>query len=268
MIVFFFSSVKASDNFYIIYTSNVNGMIENCGCGADPLGGIGRVKSFVDKFKDEHNNVLLIDGGDYFNSYPFPKLNDAMYSSLLLMHYDGIIPGDQAFIEGESFFSDYSSKLNEKIVLTNSISDIQKILSKKIGSVEINIYGYLSPYIFDFVPKPDQPVLTNFVEAKPQPAKSGEFQVAVVHGYLSNAQQFAEENPTVSLILLAHDQRKGIWEKNQATIIGNGKDSEYISVIKITRNPGWIITVDQPKINEDLPEDPQIVKIIEAYKGK
>jgi hypothetical protein len=107
----------------------------------------------------------------------------------------------------------------------------------------------------------------NFVNAKPEAAKSNQFQIAVIHGYLSNAEQFAEENPFVDLIFLAHDQRKGIWRKNQTFLIGNGKDSEYITIVKVNRNRDWDISVEQQKINEDLPEDDQIVKIIEDYKS-
>jgi 2',3'-cyclic-nucleotide 2'-phosphodiesterase (5'-nucleotidase family) len=265
MVLCIFSNLLAEE-FYIIYTANVNGMIENCGCGADPLGGIGRVKSFIDQFKGDHRNVIVIDGGDYFNTYPFPKLNEAMYSSLLLLQYDCLVPGDQAFVEGDSFFSKYASTLQNKIILSNSGAGVKTKLTKNFGSNKIMIFGYLSPYIFEFIEKPIQLNLSNFVDARPEPAKKNEFQVAVIHGYLSNAEQFAVENPTVNLILLAHDQRKGVWKKNQATIIGNGKDSEYISVVTISPESQWDISIEQNKIHEDLPEDDQIVKIIEEYK--
>jgi len=260
-------SASMSEDFFIIYTANINGMIENCGCGADPLGGIGRVKSFIDQFSKNHNNVIVIDGGDYFNSYPFPKLNEAMYSSLSLLQYDCLVPGDQAFVEGDTFFYNYASNLKDKIVLTNSDAGFNKKFEKNFGPNQVLIYGYLSPYIFEFIKKPDKLNITNFVSARPQPAKKNEFQVAVVHGYLSNAEQFADENPDVKLILLAHDQRQGTWEKNQAMIIGNGKDSEYISVIKVSSQNHWHISVEQNKIHEDLPEDKQIVKIIESFKS-
>jgi hypothetical protein len=104
------------------------------------------------------------------------------------------------------------------------------------------------------------------VDAKPEPVENNAYQIAVIHGYLSNAEQFAIENPSVRLILLGHDQRQGIWVKNQATIIGNGKDSEYLSVIKLTPGSKWNISVEQHKIHEDLPEDKQVVNIIDQYK--
>ena len=262
------SHLVYAEDIYILYTSNTNGMIENCGCGADPLGGIARVKSFIDQFREKYRHVFVLDGGDYFNSYPFPELNEAMYSALLLSQYDCIVPGDQAFVEGDEFFSKYVSALGDKLILTNTNSGFDSEMIKKYGSYQIKIYGYLSPYIFDFIKKPQNPKLINFVDAKPEPQENKDFQIAVIHGYLSNAEQFAVENSSVKLILLSHDQRQGIWEKNQATIIGNGKDSEYISVIKLTPGSTWKISVEQHKIHQDLPEDAQIVNVIEQYKNK
>ncbi len=259
-------SLKA-EVFYIIYTSNVNGAIENCGCGSDPLGGIGRVKSVIDQFKKENKNVFVIDGGDYFNSYPYPTLNKAMYKSLELINYDCLVPGDQEFVEGKDFYSNYASSFKEKILLSNAGSDYQERIKTKIGSNQVVLYGYLSPYIFNFIEKSYDLSLSNFVNAKPEPSGENEFQIAIIHGYLSNAEQFALENPSIDLILLAHDQRKGIWKKNQVIIIGNGKDSEYISIIKVNKRSQWNISVDQKKISEELPEDSQIVRIIEEFKS-
>jgi 2',3'-cyclic-nucleotide 2'-phosphodiesterase (5'-nucleotidase family) len=269
LVLIFFSILSYglyAEDIYIIYTANINGMIENCGCGVNPLGGIGRVKSLIDRFRKEYKRVVVIDGGDYFNSYPFQRLNDSMLASLELLNYDCLVPGDQAFVEGEPFFSNYNSKYRDKIIISNSKSDFQKHITKKFDQDQIEVYGYMSPYIFDFIAKPERIELVNFVNAKPKPQKENSLLIAVVHGYLSNAEQFAVENSSVSLILLAHDQRKGIWEKNQATIVGNGKDSEYVSVIRVNSLKEWKIDVEQIKIHEDLPEDEQIVKIIEDYK--
>ncbi len=259
-------SLKA-EVFYIIYTSNVNGAIENCGCGSDPLGGIGRVKSVIDQFKKENKNVFVIDGGDFFNSYPYPTLNKAMYKALELINYDCLVPGDQEFVEGKAFYSKYVSSFKEKILLSNAGSDYQERIKIKIGSNQVVLYGYLSPYIFNFVEKPDDLSLSNFVNAKPEPSGENEFHIAIIHGYLSYAEQFALENPSIDLILLAHDQRKGIWKKNHVIIIANGKDSEYISIIKVNQGSQWNLSVDQMKISEELPEDSQIAKIIDEYKS-
>jgi 2',3'-cyclic-nucleotide 2'-phosphodiesterase (5'-nucleotidase family) len=261
-------SILKADVFYIIYTSNINGAIENCGCGSDPLGGLSRAKSVIDQFRKDNKDVFVIDGGDYFNSYPFPSLNDAMLKALVLIDYDCIVPGDQEFIEGPEFFSRYISDLKDKVILTNSSINIQQFYEKTLGINRIMIYGYMSPYIFDFVEKPEDMILSNFVSEKPRHAEKNLFQIAVIHGYLSNAEQFALENSSISLILLAHDQRKGVWDKNGVRIVGNGKDSEYISIIKVTNEGQWDISVDQMKISEEIPEDEQVLNLIQEYKSK
>ena len=124
----------------------------------------------------------------------------------------------------------------------------------------------LSPFIFEFIEKPAELNLLNFVNAKPEISDENEFQIAIIHGYLSNAEQFALENSYINLILLAHDQRKGIWDKNGIMIVGNGKDSEYISIIKVTYNDQWNLSVDQKKISEEIPEDEEIFNLISEYK--
>lgn len=257
-----------ADDFYIIYTSNVNGSIENCGCGSDPLGGLNRVKSVIEKFKEEHENVLVVDGGDFFNSYPYPSLNDAMYKALRLINYDCVVPGDQEMVEGSEFFSTYISELKQKVVLSNSGIEYQQVFEKSFGINHLMVYGYLSPDVFDFIEKPEDLKLSIFMGEKPHKAENNLFRIAVIHGYLSNAEQFAIENSNINLILLAHDQRKGIWDKNGVIIVGNGKDSEYISVIKVTNSDKWDLSVDQKKISEKIPEDKDIYNLIREYKSK
>jgi len=257
-----------ADAFYIIYTSNINGAIENCGCGVDPLGGIDRIKSFIDQFRKDNENVLLIDGGDYFNSYPFPALNEAMYKALIHIKYDCVVPGDQEFVEGDDFFLKYSSFLKDKLLLSNGGSGYKKNVEANFGNYQVRIFGYLSPYIFDFIEKPKELNLSNFVNEHSNKSKQNELKLAVIHGYLSNAEQVADEDTSIDLILLAHDQRRGIWKKNNTPIIGNGKDAEYISIIKVSRDDQWNINIDQKKINQEMPKDDQIISLIEEYKKK
>ena len=62
IILLLHTGLKA-DVFYLIYTSNVNGAIENCGCGSEPLGGLNRVNTVIKQFKQDHDNVFVVDGG-------------------------------------------------------------------------------------------------------------------------------------------------------------------------------------------------------------
>ena len=256
----------SAKEFYIIYTSNINGAIENCGCGTEPLGGLGRIKSVIDQVRKENTNVFVIDGGDYFNSYPYRSLNDAMYKALILLDYDCIVPGDQEFVEGKNFYSRYASSLKDKILLSNDGSEYNRKIETTIGLNRLNIYGYLFPNTFDFIEKPEYLSLSNSLNTKPERSTENEFQIAIIHSSLATAEQFSFENKSIDLILLAHDQQRGVWNINKSIIIGNGKDSEYISIIKIEKGSPWDITVNQKKIKEEIPEDDQIINLVNEYK--
>src|SRR6185369_8011035 len=49
--------------FSIVYTAEVHGAIEPCGCTSDPLGDISRLASVVAAARKETGAVLLVDGG-------------------------------------------------------------------------------------------------------------------------------------------------------------------------------------------------------------
>ena len=58
-------------NIYILFTANINGNLENCNCSLNSAGGIGRITTLFSEFRKEYPNTIIIDGGDYFNSYSF-----------------------------------------------------------------------------------------------------------------------------------------------------------------------------------------------------
>jgi cytochrome c554/c'-like protein len=50
----------------LVYTSNVGGEYEHCGCPVHPLGGLGRRAAEVDVIRAESDGVVSVDAGDLF----------------------------------------------------------------------------------------------------------------------------------------------------------------------------------------------------------
>jgi hypothetical protein len=50
----------------LVYSSNVDGEYEHCGCPVHPLGGLGRRAAEVDKIRAESDGVISVDAGDLF----------------------------------------------------------------------------------------------------------------------------------------------------------------------------------------------------------
>jgi 2',3'-cyclic-nucleotide 2'-phosphodiesterase (5'-nucleotidase family) len=265
VLVFLLGSNLRAEPLYIIYTSNINGALQNCGCGVDPPGGIGRVKTIVDQLRSKHQRVILIDGGDFFNSYPFPLLDEAMLKALEMLEYDLFISGDQEFVEGSAFYKRLQTVLGKRLLISNNGSGNLQSFSIYLGCDNVRIHGLLSPKVFDFI---EVPAILNLQDPSNIILKSKtrrDLNVVVMHGYLGEAQQFARVNQSIDLVLLAHDQLKGIWDENGPLIVGNGKDSEFLSIIEARFEKKWHFRVDQVRINETVLEDDCILKIIKKF---
>ncbi|MEO7669122.1 MAG: hypothetical protein ABIW57_07270, partial [Polyangia bacterium] len=48
----------------LLYSSNLQGEYEHCGCGAHPLGGLVRRATVIDRARAESDGVLVVDAGD------------------------------------------------------------------------------------------------------------------------------------------------------------------------------------------------------------
>ena len=140
----------------ILFTANINGNLENCNCGANSSGGIGRIKTFFSEFRNQYPHTFIVDGGDYFNSYPFEKLNTAMLRALSFLDYDIMVPGDQEFIEGMGFFNNYKNQYKPKLLISNIHLDTNINLKFYVKDINIFFYAYLSNHAFDFIDKPGE----------------------------------------------------------------------------------------------------------------
>jgi hypothetical protein len=54
----------------LVYSSNVQGEYEHCGCAVHPLGGLGRRAVEVDRIRAESDGVIQVDAGDLFLPAP------------------------------------------------------------------------------------------------------------------------------------------------------------------------------------------------------
>src|SRR5437868_1732239 len=50
----------------LLYSSNLGGNYEQCGCPVHPLGGVGRRATVIDRARGEADAALVLDAGDLF----------------------------------------------------------------------------------------------------------------------------------------------------------------------------------------------------------
>jgi 2',3'-cyclic-nucleotide 2'-phosphodiesterase (5'-nucleotidase family) len=209
---------------------------------------------------------MLVDGGDFFNSYPFPALDEAMLRVLQKMSYNVIMPGDQAFIEGEGFYRKLISAGGSSLLISNDASAKNKSIQTHIGPYQIETTALFSAAAFQFIKQPAFLKLLPIADFSISRQDKNSLRIVVIHGTLAEARQFAEKNSDINIIFLAHEQEKGLWDQNGVMIVANGKDSEYISSVKIKHDSAWQAQVEYVKISEALPEAEDILDIIDQFK--
>ena len=251
---------------YILYTANINAALQNCGCGNMPLGGIDRLKTFVDLFRAENPNTILIDGGDFFNSYPYPELNQSVLDALELMDYDLIVPGEHEFVEGLPFFINVSKRLADRIILSNVNGQYGRDFLNLYHGNNLRLIAVLNRRCFDYIALPEQFELKALTGADIAKDHVSDYTILVYHGSIDNISDDMLNIAAPDMILLAHDQFFG--ETNIAGIraIGIGKDGEHIAVIKI--ESGFTCDVTFEKITEDIKPDPRINMINQTFSKK
>ena len=220
---------------HILFTANINGNLENCNCGKNSSGGIGRVNSFFSDFRNENKNAIIVDGGDYFNPYSFYILNAIMLQALDIMNYDVMFPGDQEFVEGSELYHQYLKKVEKKIPISNLNETSDSELRFSFQTFDIYFYGYLSNDAFYFIKKPGEVSSLPFSKIKPETGKNS-LQVVILHGSLTEAKKISENSTWIDLILLGHDQYSGIYQTGQTLIVGGGYDSETVSIIRVKKS--------------------------------
>ena len=136
----------------IVYTNDMEGTVNTCGCAIDPGGGIVRRINWYKKNTLSPLNTVYINGGntlftstDYMD-YEVKYLKygaQVMADSMSIMNIDAYTPGEKDFKLGLDFFMTISKKL--PVLITNSDSDKFKkeIIINKAGYT-IGLLGIIS----------------------------------------------------------------------------------------------------------------------------
>lgn len=204
----------------IVYTNDVRGEIRSCGCAVHDLGGLGRRATFVRVLRDTTTaDVLLLDAGDFFSAsinYGKEKAELAM-KSMVLMHYDGVVPGEKEFGFGVEYFQTRARAAGLPVLASNLFDAAADTLlfpaSRELklrSGLRVGLIGALS----DRIKMPPQ-VLEGSLEIR-DPATTVQaavdalrpnVDVVVVLAHMSRgeAKRFAELLKGVDVVVQGHD---------------------------------------------------------------
>lgn len=267
IIAFSTSNILFGNKVNILYTANINATYENCTCGSNPLGGIDRIKTYIDEFRLTNPNTLVIDGGNFFNSYPFFKLNIKALESLAFLNYDLLSLGIHIFAENKSIYEQYSMNYKKNLINSNSNLNLNKSKDFIIDNLKIRISSYISPDLFKYSAQPEWIILQRDLE-RDNYIKDG-INILVYNGQLQNAQLFLTQYNQYDLVFLSSDQQEGTWKTGKSTIVGGGHDAESIAVVEIlvVKN-STSINVKYKNMDKSIVSDKNILKLFQNIKNK
>jgi Cytochrome c554 and c-prime len=144
-----------SDAFALLFTTNMRGYIEPCGCTSDPLGGLDRLAFVVEKARQSfRNRLLFVDAGNLFFDSAQKRTDidlcqdeaklDILLSTYQKLKVAGTLPGPFDQSRGYRFYRSFLQKY--QISILNEMPRIGQILDQ--SGVKIGLIGLSSAIDF------------------------------------------------------------------------------------------------------------------------
>jgi LysM repeat protein len=268
----------------IIFTSNTNGILENCGCPGNPMGGLDKRLTIIKNLKSQTNNLsLVLDAGDVFSSIGFLEKDKFVLSAYKILPYDFIGIGDQEFSNGIDFFEEIKKELKDKLISANIEYQDGKPLAKKyvvkdIYGVKFGITSVAVEDPFAIMPqeKIKQIKVLDYTQALkniiPILKEKSDIIILLSHlGYMRDV-DIAKKFPEINIIIGAHSQTllKEPETQDKCIIFHPGGNGEYVGYLKLKIDSENKNIIDYSSslvpLLKDIKGDPKIRSILNAYQ--
>lgn len=208
----------------LVYSNDVLGELEPCGCRSGPLGGVVRRANLLARIEDR--SLLQLDGGDLlFPTTPVPpalaaqseKQAEFLLRSLQLMGQDAVVPGEKDFGLGVAVFQRLLKKTSIRFLAANLVRrkdgapllpshEIFTRSSRDGKRLRIAVIGLVGPQLA----WPKDLRVTSPMEAArrlvPGLRRKVDRVIALTHQGFDEDQKLARAVPGIDLIVGAHSQ--------------------------------------------------------------
>ena len=292
--------------FTLLFTNDHDGQIEPVAesDASKPVGGVTRRMALIEKIRNEvgPKSVLLVDSGDIFTG---TALSEATHGELdcaayELMKYDAVGMGEHDFDYGKKAVLEYRKKYKmpwvsaNLVVRLNSQNFVRPYVLKALG-VRVGIIGFSNPQTPDLTSREN--VAGLFFNPPGAAAKGlhsilkkdADIFIALSRLGVEEDKKFAKDNPFLHVIVGGHSDTvltEPIVDKNKdgsvagPLIVQAGSRGLYLGRLDLTVEGHRNVKTKKSEFNitdyhyqlipvtADLPEDPEMVALVEKYKSK
>jgi len=264
---------SGQESIHIFYTTNLNCTLTDCQCGGDTVGGFIRVVTKLKQLRESYLDMVLLDAGDFLNSYPLTKENEKMIYLMSFAKFNYLNPGEQEFVDGAEFlFTELENMSGKLKLISGNLTSNQKgeFLFEtmgyiKRGNFEISVTGLINPTAFDFMQKDQIRVLSpnTALENLESRMNQSDFQILLFHGYWKDAELLAESFPWIDLIIISHSQEMKFKLLNKTAMVEAGTEGRYLGHLEASFvNSHWRFTNNFIPITKSVDLSEEALKII------
>ncbi|MFQ6612266.1 MAG: hypothetical protein ACE5D2_04110 [Fidelibacterota bacterium] len=267
---------------FILHTNNTNGALENCYCPDHPLGALEKRVVFVDSFRQEHPNTILVDAGDLFTVVKRDFKDSLVVEAYRLLGYDAILPGDQEITRDFEEVNQLLAITGATIVGTNLPAEaIEGMVSYKLmeqDGIRIAILGIMDIYAFKYYPTKVRERTTlqgprkllestlKFLQGK------ADVIIVLTHEGMDLDETLARQVGGIDLIVGSHSQSLLTEPKevNGTMIVQAGKEGYYVGVVELKLEGTTVAAISGhvEAMTQDRPDDPRVMKMITEYEQR
>lgn len=289
LLIFQTQSYAKSNDLVVLFSGDTVGAIEPCGC-SPRKGGISRRAAFIEKIRKENENVLVVDCGDMFlkNKKPGELRAKTIAKAMGIMKYDAINVGDYDLGFGKQFFSEAAKENSLPFVsanigladekIKNAKNTIQPYKIIQLNGFKVGVTG-ITPAIYftDETIKKELSIITDMngelQKLIKEMNKEADFSILLSHLGNDATKNYLEMNDLekVFVTVSGHGRHLSFEPRliKNTYMVQNSTSGESIGVLKIHLNEKNIpesCTLENVTLTLEMPEDPQIVKLVKDFE--
>jgi len=263
-------------NITMIFTNNISGKMEPCGCSGIKNGGLARLGTYLKELRDERGGILLVDGGDLLGKRVFPGKIKTFFEIMNILNYTCLAPGEEEL----PYLQDIYKYSKTPVVVRNykdgkkHKSFFSKVLTDGWGKkIKVRIWGAVTPRFADENSKASILPMDKAAFSLPPKKKRGVdiFNILLLHGSLSDARSIARMRLGYNIIIAAHEGPSlgAPIIINDTYILRVDPQGVYVGRASISINAGILrdVEVDVETVSGELKEDEIVQKKIVAYRA-
>ncbi|MBI2877757.1 MAG: bifunctional metallophosphatase/5'-nucleotidase [Candidatus Tectomicrobia bacterium] len=284
-------ATEAPRSLTILYTSNVQGNLDPCGCAKEQLGDIPTRAAVLRSLRAREKNVLVVDSGDafsdgsLFNTFDRAR-RDLIVEAMSHMGYNYLNVGDTELGFNRSILQEIQEKARFMLLSANILDRTRRepVFSPyaihNVGGLKVALIGLVTDRPSKRIPPEHtrdllfvDPIIAarEYVSALEE---QSDLVVVVAHLGLEREKELAQAVPQIDVIIGGHSSelRKTPLKVGKTLILEGGEQGQYVGKLSLKLNPAReVVSYEHELVPVDarhFPADRHIQTLWQAYKER